>query len=411
MRPGPEVLASFGAGSDPVSLPGGEGTAWRAGEVVLKPAGDPRVARWTADLYHELALLDPLGSSAARRDPLDPLGPVGHLTVRRDPGFRVPRPLRTVAGDGAAGDWVAQDPLAGAWVAWQWLPGEPASWAGVSPLWPRLIAASRAFHTALAGRPAPPWLGRDGSQWAVGDQVAWGERDPGSVLAAAPAPLAGQLRSLLAALRPVRLPAQLIHGDLGGNVLFAPGQPPAVIDFSPYWRPAGLALAVAAVDALTWSGADPAILGDLADQPELDQLLARAHVGRLVTEVVTRAGGPDPSTGLETVAQTGQVVTSLILSRLALCRLGRFAHPLARTPGRRAAPAATAVARQPARCDIRPVGCPPVAAPTGLVFHIRIACLSANGRVVPALTLAQTSKPGPDPSRLPFLSGTSKPRW
>ena len=36
MRPGPEVLASFGASADPVSLPGGEGTAWRAGEVVLK---------------------------------------------------------------------------------------------------------------------------------------------------------------------------------------------------------------------------------------------------------------------------------------------------------------------------------------------------------------------------------------
>jgi len=306
MRPGPEVLASFGASADPVSLPGGEGTAWRAGEVVLKPAGDPRMARWTADLYRDLVSLGPAG-------PLDP------SAGRRDPGFRVPRPLRTVAGDGAAGDWVAQDPLAGAWVAWQWLPGEPASWAGVSPLWPRLIAASRAFHAALAGRSAPPWLGRDGSQWTVGDQVAWGEREPGSVLAAAPAPLAGQLRSLLAALRPVRLPAQLIHGDLGGNVLFALGQPPAVIDFSPYWRPAGLALAVAAVDALTWSGADPAILGDLADQPELDQLLARAHVCRLVTEIVSRRGGPDPSAALETVTRTGQPVTSLILSRLALC--------------------------------------------------------------------------------------------
>jgi uncharacterized protein (TIGR02569 family) len=296
MRPGPEVLASFGASTDPVSLPDGEGAAWRAGGVVLKPAGDPQVARWTADLYHELA-------------------------IRRDPGFRVPRPLRTGAGDGGVGDWVAQDPLAGAWVAWQWLPGEPASWAGVSPLWPRLIAASRAFHAALAGRPAPPWLGRDGSQWTTGDQVAWGERDPGSVLAAAPAPLAGQLRSLLAALRPVRLPAQLIHGDLGGNVLFAPGQPPAVIDFSPYWRPAGLALAVAAVDALTWSGADPAILGDLADQPELDQLLARAHVGRLVTEVVSRRGDPDPSAALETVTRTGEPVTALVLERLAARRV------------------------------------------------------------------------------------------
>jgi uncharacterized protein (TIGR02569 family) len=308
MRPGPEVLASFGASADPVSLPGGEGTAWRAGEVVLKPAGDPRVARWTADLYRDLDSLDPAG----HRDPAGHLDLLDLWAARRDPGFRVPRPLRT-----AAGDWVAQDPLAGAWVAWQWLPGEPASWAGVSPFWPRLIAASRAFHAALAGRPAPPWLGRDGSQWTVGDQVAWGERDPGSVLAAAPAPLAGQLRSLLAAFRPVRLPAQLIHGDLGGNVLFTPGQPPAVIDFSPYWRPAGLALAVAAVDALTWSGADPAILGDLADQPELDQLLARAHVGRLVTEIVSRRGDPDPLAALETVARTGEPVTSLILSRLA----------------------------------------------------------------------------------------------
>jgi uncharacterized protein (TIGR02569 family) len=287
MRPGPEVLASFGASADPVSLPGGEGTAWRAGEAVLKPAGDPRVARWTADLYLDL----------------------GPLTACRDAGFRVPRPLRT-----AAGDWVVQDPSAGAWVAWQWLPGEPAAWVGVSPFWPRLIAASRAFHAALAGRPAPSWLGRDGSQWTVGDQVAWGERDPGSVLAAAPGPLAGQLRSLLAALRPVRLPAQLIHGDLGGNVLFAAGEPPAVIDFSPYWRPAGLALAIAAVDALTWSGADPAILDDLAGLPELDQLLARAHVGRLVTEVVSRRGDP---AGLDTVMRTGQPVTALVLARLA----------------------------------------------------------------------------------------------
>jgi hypothetical protein len=304
MRPGPEVLASFGASADLVSLPGGQGISWRAGEVVLKPVGDPGVARWTADLYRDLNPLNPL-------DSLDP------LAARRDPGFRVPRPLRTVAEDGPTGDWVAQDPLAGAWVAWQWLPGEPASWSGVSPFWPSLIAASRAFHAALAGRPAPPWLGRDGSQWTVGDQVAWGERDPGSVLAAAPGPLAGQLRSLLAALRPVRLPAQLIHGDLGGNVLFAAGEPPAVIDFSPYWRPAGLALAVAAVDALTWSGADPAILDQLADQPELDQLLARAHVGRLVTEVISRRGDPDFSAGLETVTRTGQPVTALILERLA----------------------------------------------------------------------------------------------
>ena len=305
MRPSPAVLASFGAsaGVAPVPLPGGQGTAWRAGELVLKPAGDPRVAHWTAGLYLS-------------------------LSGGQDPGFRVPRPLRTVAGNDAAGDWIAAGPGPGAstetsaetWVAWQWLPGEPANWAGRSPLWPRLIAASRAFHAALAGRAAPPWLGTDGSPWTTGDQVAWGERDPGSVLADAPEPLAGQLRSLLAALRPVRLPAQLIHGDLGGNVLFADGEPPAVIDFSPYWRPAGLALAVAAVDALMWSGADPAILGQLAIQAgygtaDFSQLLARALVYRLVTEVIFRRGDP---AGLGAAARAGEPVTGLVLKHLAV---------------------------------------------------------------------------------------------
>ena len=148
--------------------------------------------------------------------------------------------------------------------------------------------------------------------------MAWGERDPGSVLATAPGSLGGQLRSLLAALRPVRLPSQLIHGDLGGNVLFADGEPPAVIDFSPYWRPAGLALAVAAVDALMWGRASPAVLDELDGEQELDQLLARALVYRLVTEIVFRHGDPDPSTGLETVARTSQPVTVLVLARLAL---------------------------------------------------------------------------------------------
>ena len=145
--------------------------------------------------------------------------------------------------------------------------------------------------------------------------MAWGDRDPGSVLADVPEPLSGQLRSLLAALRPVRLQPQLVHGDLGGNVLFAAGEPPAVIDFSPYWRPAGLALAVAAVDALMWSGADPGILDELAGQPELDQLLARALVYRLVTEIIFRRGD---LASLAAVARGSQPVTGLVLARLAL---------------------------------------------------------------------------------------------
>ena len=41
---------------------------------------------------------------------------------------------------------------------------------------------------------------------------------------------------------PIVTTSQLIHGDLTENILFAEGLSPAVIDFSPYWRPVGLRL-------------------------------------------------------------------------------------------------------------------------------------------------------------------------
>lgn len=276
------VLAAFGVSDRPaVPMMGGTtGSVWRAGYVVLKPADAALGARWTADV----------------------------LSTLSGPGFRVPRPVAS-----AAGDWVADG-----WVAWQWLAGDAADWSGVSPRWRQLAAASRAFHAALAGLPAPRFLGRDGSAWTVGDQVAWGERDPADLMRSAGRLLGQQLRRLIGALRPVDLPAQLVHGDLGGNVLFADGEPPAVIDFAPYWRPAGLAIAVAAVDALLWCDAAPEVLDELSDEPALDQLLARALAYRLVTEIILRGDerGRD-SAALDGVGHVSEPVTDLVLARLA----------------------------------------------------------------------------------------------
>jgi uncharacterized protein (TIGR02569 family) len=258
-----------------VRLPGGQGTAWRAGPVVLKPADSVREGQWFAEVYNALS----------------------------GPGFRVPRPVRAVAGD-----WVAHG-----WTCYQWVSGAAADW-------PELVAVSRALHAALARVPAPPWRATLENPWTIADEVAWGERDPAPLLSPAAGPLAGQVRRLLAALRPVDLPAQLIHADLGGNVLFADGLPPVVIDFSPLERPAGLPLAIAAVDALQWHRARPEVLGHLADEPDFDQLLARALIYRLVTETVRHAGTPN----VHTAARAGEPVTDLVLARLA---------PSARTGG------------------------------------------------------------------------------
>jgi uncharacterized protein (TIGR02569 family) len=273
------VLVAFGvAGVTAVRLPGGQGTTWRAGDVVLKPADSLLAGQWFADVYDTLT----------------------------GPGFRVPRPVRA-----ASGDWVAQG-----WTGWQWVSGVEADWSGVSPRWPQLVAVSRALHAALAGVPVPSWRAATQNPWTIGDEVAWGERDPGPLLGPAAGPLAWQVRRLLAALRPVDLPDQLIHADLAGNVLFADGMPPAVIDFSPLERPACLPLAVVAVDALMWMRACPEVL-DWLDQlltgeAELGQLLARALIYRLITEIVMRAG----TAGIEVAGRAGQPVTDLILARL-----------------------------------------------------------------------------------------------
>ncbi|MEV4319111.1 hypothetical protein [Actinocrispum sp. NPDC049592] len=234
--------------------------------MVLKPGRRPAVASWLAEVFAGLG----------------------------GEGFRASRPVRA-----ADGGWVVDG-----WTAWTAVEGEPA------PLdrWPELVAASRAFHAAIADIPAPDWIGRGRNRWAVAERFAWdGER-----VEVAPE-LADLVDSLRASARPVRLPAQLVHGDIAGNVLFAPGKPPAVIDFSPTRRPAGYALAVAAVDLLTWSAAPPDILDELSDEDDIDQLLLRALVWRLVTESLGRS---DADSLLE-VRRATEPVVDLVLSRMS----------------------------------------------------------------------------------------------
>ncbi|HWX08777.1 MAG TPA: hypothetical protein VNY33_02270 [Gaiellaceae bacterium] len=207
----------------PERLAGGTGRSWRVGELVLKPLDRaPAEIEWQADV----------------------LGAV------REDGFRVAPPLtRIVEG----------------WTAWRYVEGrhEPGRWLDI-------IATGERLHTALAGVPRPGDLIAPGVEpWATGDRVAWGAE-----------PFAG-LDDLLVVLRPVTEPNSLIHGDLTGNVLFAEGLSPAVIDFTPYWRPRPFAAAIVVADALVWEDA-PAALANAVDS----QYLLRALIYRGVTSIV-----------------------------------------------------------------------------------------------------------------------------
>ncbi|MEV6671869.1 hypothetical protein [Streptomyces sp. NPDC051162] len=91
-----------------------------------------------------------------------------------------------------------------------------------------------------------------------------------------------------------------MHGDLTGNVLFAAGLAPGVIDFSPYWRPPAFAGAVVVADALTWHHADETLLHEIAPTsgPDFAQYVARALIFRLITtneRLRTQGGEASPA--------------------------------------------------------------------------------------------------------------------
>ena len=241
-EPPPHVLAAFEASGDHVLLAGGQGTAWRCGDLVLKPL------EWSMTL-EELEWQGKLFDA-----------------VRED-GFRVSRLRRS--SDGSV--------LVDGWCAWAFVEGEHRERS-----WPEVIAVGERFHAAIASVPRPSLLDRRTDHWAIGDRVAWGE------LLAPDFEHVKHLATLVRALRPVAAHGQLVHGDLTGNVLFAAGFPPAVIDFSPYWRPPGFASAIVVGDALVWEGADDSLLSAVAHVPDFPQLLLRALIYRAVVDALFR---------------------------------------------------------------------------------------------------------------------------
>lgn len=232
--PTADVLRAFGVGtSAPVRLRGGRGLTWRVGDVVLRPHDGAAETDWRSGVL---------------------------ATLAHTAGFRTARPVAT-----RGGGWRADG-----WEAWEWLPG-----AADETRVDDVIRVGAAFHRAVAHLDRPAFLDTADDAWSRADRMAWGET---------PMPRDPTLDRLDGAFRTVSSPSQLVHGDLLGNVLFAAGQVPAVIDWAPYWRPAGLGAAIAAVDAVCWHDVPLARLDAFGDGiAEWSQLLVRALAFRVAT--------------------------------------------------------------------------------------------------------------------------------
>jgi uncharacterized protein (TIGR02569 family) len=175
------------------------------------------------------------------------------------PALRVAYPVR--ASDGRF--------IVGGWAASRYLSGRPEC------RYDEIIPAALRLARALTGEPRPgfPRQGAD----VLADRIAWEEAD---------VPInerrGGRWFEVLAvARRQVRLPNQVVPGDLFGGVLFDGAKPPGIVDFEPFYRPAEWGAAIAAVDAVAWGGADVGLLRQWSHLPEWPQLLLRALLFRL----------------------------------------------------------------------------------------------------------------------------------
>lgn len=200
--------------------------------------------------------------------------------------FRIAQPVRAVDGG-----WAVQG-----WEAYQFEAGQ----ADVKRP-DDVVRAGIAFHKAIADLSRPGFLDFGDDPWSVGDRVAWEELPVFGCAAAL-----SLLQPLIEARRPVDLASQVVHGDLLGNVLFADGLPPAIIDWPPYWRPASWAAAVAVVDALCWFGASPELAARWSHLPAWGQMLIRALIYRIVTDegaIGPNAWTPDRSAAYRPVVE------------------------------------------------------------------------------------------------------------
>jgi uncharacterized protein (TIGR02569 family) len=248
-----KVIRAFGASGPPAAMGGGPGRAWRIDGLVIKPADSSEaIFEWQARVLGDLHADD----------------------------LRVAMPERSIRGSFVVDGWSASD----------FCPGrhEPRRWLDI-------IAVGRRLHQAMAGIARPDVLAARTDRWAVADRAAWGE------IPLMPFRQAPHVERLEGVLEPIRAPSQIIHGDLTGNVLFADGSPPAVIDLSLYWRPAEFATAIVVADAIVWEGADGSELTSAIDIEQFGQLLVRALLFRIIadavadpdsTDSISRAYGP-----------------------------------------------------------------------------------------------------------------------
>src|SRR3989339_432644 len=236
--PTQNILQAFNISGKLELLDGGQGTCFRIGNIVLKPTNNPIETSWLAEINNNLQSSE----------------------------FRVPKYL-TAQDDSFIFD---------GWTASEFLEGEHKT-----DNYAEAIELSKIFHNELKDIKKPDWFDKKTDVFAIADKIAWGELPLPNF-----EPARKQLENIFESLKENNLPNQLVHGDWGpGQILFSDPLPPAVLDMTPYFRPANYPIADMLLGAVANDNKDISIINLGKNIEEFDQLLLRALVFRTCTYI------------------------------------------------------------------------------------------------------------------------------
>lgn len=255
--PPKHVLDAFGATGEPESVGRAWDNGWRYGAIVLSPVVDSAQALWSAKVRQTLEI----------------------------DGAGVVKQMRTPDG---------RHVLAG-WQARHWVEGTLQSRPDET-----IVIAGR-IEAALEDAPRPQFLVSADDVFAKCDRAAWAA-DPISMLetmldptdiprvdAAEALTVAGgllKLRGEVVDAEGGEIRNRLTHADLVGTLLYDGAGNPVLTDIVPAWHPQGWTAAVAAVDALSMTGADEDLLHRFEHVAHWKPLVVRAMCYRLFVHAV-----------------------------------------------------------------------------------------------------------------------------
>ncbi|MCM3038119.1 hypothetical protein M3201_00180 [Paenibacillus motobuensis] len=239
-----EILNSFNLSGDIIPLIGGQNTAARVGNAVLKPVDDRHHGEWLLNIIYNL----------------------------KPQGYRLSKPIKSIYGTFVYRGWACT----------QYEMGKDTKGRIEEKL-----QISRLFHQDLSSINFQDFPYTE-NPWSKGHRIAWQIDELSRDL---PREIQEIIISLL---RIVSLKkqynTQIVHGDLSGNILFDEVLSPLVIDFSPTIAPVEYAEAILVCDCIAWQGSKVSEIDLLPNDKLYREMIIRAIIFRLTVSAILSKG-------------------------------------------------------------------------------------------------------------------------